>query len=52
MGVRLTITIYSKTPIYRASWGKGIRPGKSRGTVNRGTIYIDLLIKLVLGGEN
>ena len=28
---------YSKTPIYRASRGKGKRPGKSGGTVNRGT---------------
>ena len=43
---------YSKTPIYRSSWGKGIGPGKSRGTVNRGTFYIDLHIKLVFGGEN
>ena len=28
---------YSKTPIYRASRGKGKRPGKSGDTVNRGT---------------
>ena len=27
---------YSKTPIYRASWGKGIRPGKLISTVNWG----------------
>ena len=31
---------YSKTLIYRASWGRGIRPGKSRCTVYRGTISI------------
>ena len=37
-------TYYSKTPIYRASWGKGIKPGKSRSTVNRGAFYIDLHI--------
>ena len=43
---------YSKTTICQASWEKGIRPSKSKGTVNRGTIYIDLLIKLVFGGEN
>ena len=41
---------YSKTPIYRASWGKGIRPGKSRSTVYQGTFYTDLHIKLVFGG--
>ena len=43
---------YSKTPIYRASKGKGIRPSKSGRTVNRGTIYIQSHIKLVSGGEN
>jgi hypothetical protein len=32
---------YSKTPIYRASRGKGKRPGKSGDTVNRGTEKID-----------
>ena len=42
--------LYSKTPIYRAHWGKGIRPGKSGSTVYRGTIYIDLHTKLVMGG--
>jgi hypothetical protein len=31
------IYIYSKTPIYRASRGKGKNPGKSGDTVNRGT---------------
>ena len=31
--------------------GIGIRPGKSRDTVNRGTVYIDLHIKLFFGGE-
>ena len=44
------IIIYSKTPIYRASWGKGIRPGKSRSTVYRCTFYTDLHTKLVFGG--
>ena len=43
---------YSKTPIYRASWGKGIRSGKSTSTVNRGTVYIDSHIHLVFGEEN
>jgi hypothetical protein len=32
---------YSKTPIYRASRGKGDKPGKSGDTVNRGTGKID-----------
>ena len=35
--------------INRASWMKGIRQSNSSGTVNRGTIYIDLQTKLVLG---
>ena len=30
-------------------WGEGIRLGKSTGTVNRGTIYIDLHINFVFG---
>ena len=30
---------YSKTPIYRASWGKRIRPGKSRSTVYRDSFH-------------
>ena len=42
--------MYSMTPIYRASWGKGIRPGKSRSTVYRGTFYTDLHTKLVFRG--
>ena len=46
----LNSSIYSKTSIYRASWGKGIRPGKSRSTVYRGTFYTDLHTKLVFGG--
>ena len=29
-------SVYSKTPIYRASRGKGKKPGKSGDTVNRG----------------
>ena len=39
--------IYSKAPIYQASWTKGIR-----STVNRGTIYIDSHKELVIGGED
>ena len=37
----LTTTIYSKTPIYRASRGIGEKPGKSGDTVNRGMKKID-----------
>ena len=48
-GTNILILKYSKTPIYRASWGKGIRHGNSSGTVNRGTTYIGLHMKLVLG---
>ena len=33
-------TMYSKTPIYRVSRGKGIRPGKSRSMVYRGKYYV------------
>ena len=33
--------VYSKTPIYRASRGKGKKPGKSGDTVNRGMGKID-----------
>jgi hypothetical protein len=32
---------YSKTPIYRASQGKGKKPGKSGDMVNQGTGKID-----------
>ena len=52
ISVSYAISRYSKTPVYRASRGKGIRPGKSRSTVYRGTFYTDLHIRLVLGGWN
>ena len=42
---------YSRSPIYRASRGKGIRPGKPRSMVYQGTFYTDLHIKLVFGGR-
>ena len=38
-----------KTLIYRASWWMRIRHGKTRGRVNRDTIYIKLHIELVFG---
>ena len=38
---KLDTVKYSKTPIYRASRGKGKTPGKSGDTVNRGTGKID-----------
>ena len=43
--------IYSKTPIYRASRGKGFRPGISGGPVNRIVRYTKLHINLVFGGR-
>ena len=44
------INWYSKTPIYRASRGKGFRPGISGGPVNRIVKYTKLHIKPVFGG--
>ena len=40
---------YSKTPIYRASRGKGFRPGISVGPVNRIVKYTNLHIDPVFG---
>ena len=42
---------YSKTPIYRASRGKGFRPDKSRGPVNRIVKYTNLHTNPVFGGR-
>ena len=42
---------YSKTPIYRASRGKGLRPGISGGPVNRIVKYTNLHINPVFGGR-
>ena len=47
--VELETEITVKNQINRASWMKGIRHSNLSGTVNLGTIYIDLQIKLVLG---
>ena len=43
--------MYSKTPIYRASRGKGFRPGISGGPVNRIVKYTYLHINPVFGGR-
>ena len=42
---------YSKTPIYRASRGKGSGPGISGGPVNRIVKYTNLHINPVFGGR-
>ena len=42
---------YSKTLIYRASRGKGFRPNKLRGLVNRIVKYTNIHTNLVFGGR-
>ena len=49
IGLFVIQTRYSKTPIYRASRGKGFRPGISGGPVNRIVKYTNLHINPVFG---
>ena len=47
----IQIDNYIKTPIYRASRGKGFRPGISGGPVSRIVKYTKLHINPVFGGR-
>ena len=47
----VSLYIYSKTPIYRGVWGKGIIRGKSGSAVNRGFVWFTLCMFSPIWGE-